>query len=57
MLFRSVTAPLIVTFFADAHGFSAAVRPTAIFPLIALALILLLLPETANKELEETARV
>ena len=52
-----VTAPLIVTFFADTHGFSAAVRPTAIFPLIALALILFLLPETANKELEETARV
>jgi putative MFS transporter len=52
-----VLAPVLVGFFADDLGWGAAVRPTAIFPLIALALIWWLLPETANKELEETARV
>ncbi len=52
-----VGAPIIVGLFVDAEGWGGAVRPTAVFPLVALALIWWLLPETAGKELEETARV
>ena len=52
-----VGAPILVGLFADDLGWGGAVRPTAVFPLIALALIWWLLPETANKELEETARL
>jgi len=50
-----VTAPMVVGWFARDIGWSHAVRITAIFPIFALGLILWLLPETRNKELEETA--
>jgi putative MFS transporter len=52
-----VGAPALVGLFVETHGWGGAVRPTAIFPLVALVLILWLLPETANRELEDTARV
>lgn len=52
-----VTSPLLVGFAAERVGWGPAVSATAIFPLLALGLILWLLPETRGKELEETARV
>ena len=52
-----VGAPALVGLFVETRGWGGAVRPTAIFPLVALVLILWLLPETANRELEDTARV
>ncbi len=50
-----VLAPLLVGALAEAHGWGAAVRPTVLGPLVALALILWWMPETAGRELEETA--
>lgn len=50
-----VTSPALVGWFAHQVGWGSAVRVTALFPLLALALILLLLPETRARELEETA--
>jgi putative MFS transporter len=50
-----VAAPMVVGWYARDVGWSHAVRVTAIFPIVALALILWLLPETRDKELEETA--
>jgi len=38
-------------------GWGQAVRVTVIFPIVALVLILVFLPETAGKELEETSRL
>ncbi len=58
-------APAFVAFFFTAlligvlatrwDSWGAATKPTAIFPLLALVLIFLFLPETNGKELEETA--
>ncbi len=50
-----VLSPLLVGIVAEQHGFGLAVSLTAVFPVIALALILLYFPETKGKELEETA--
>ena len=50
-----VLSPLVVGVAADHFGWGPTIAVTAIFPLLALALILLLLPETTGKELEETA--
>lgn len=50
-----VLSPAVVGYAAGQVGWGAAVRVTAIFPLIALVLILWLLPETKSRELEETA--
>ncbi|WP_437550695.1 MFS transporter [Sorangium sp. So ce448] len=50
-------SPIAVGFAAEEIGWGPAVSATALFPLVALALILWLLPETRGKELEETARV
>jgi putative MFS transporter len=50
-----VTAPAVVGYLARDVGWSQAVRLTAIFPVLALGLILSLLPETRARELEETA--
>ena len=50
-----VLSPVFVGMAAERWSWEAAIRPTAIFPLIALVLIWLWLPETSNKELEETA--
>lgn len=50
-----VASPAIVGVIAERTGWSFAVRCTAIFPFVALGLILSFLPETRARELEETA--
>jgi putative MFS transporter len=50
-------SPLIVGYLAPIWGWGPAVRVTAVFLVFGLALILLFLPETAGKELEETSRL
>ena len=51
-----VLSPLMIgALAAHWNDWGAAIKPTAIFPLIALVLIMLWLPETNQKELEETA--
>jgi putative MFS transporter len=52
-----VLSPVAVGHLAEVAGWGTAVRSTAVFPLAALGLILLLLPETRARELEETARL
>lgn len=54
-----VASPALVGAMAEGldWGYGPAVQVTAIGPLLALALILLWLPETKNKELEETAAI
>ena len=51
-----VISPLAVGYAATSIGWGQAVSLTAIFPCIALVLILVLLPETRGRELEETSR-
>lgn len=48
-------SPVALGVVAERVGWGAAVRATAIFPLLALGLILWLLPETRARELEQTA--
>lgn len=50
-----VLSPVVVALIAKDVGWGPAVRVTAVFPLIALGLIFLLLPETRLRELEETS--
>jgi putative MFS transporter len=50
-------SPLIVGYLAPMWGWGPAVRLTTIFTIFALVLILVFLPETAGKELEETSRL
>jgi putative MFS transporter len=50
-----ILSPIAVGFAAKHIGWGRAVSSTAIFPCIALALILLLLPETRGRELEDTS--
>lgn len=50
-----IAAPVAVGFGAERIGWGPSVSLTAIFPCVALALILLLLPETRGRELEETS--
>ena len=50
-----VLAPICIGMAAERWSWEAAIRPTALFPLVALALIWLWLPETGNRELEETS--
>ena len=50
-----VASPLAVGLAAESIGWGPAVASTAIFPLIALGLIWLWLPETGGRELEETS--
>lgn len=50
-----VVSPAVVGALATTYGYGSVVRWTAIFPLLSLALIFLLLPETRNRELEDTA--
>ena len=52
-----VLAPVAIGMMAETTGWGAAVAPTAVFPLIALALIFWLLPETSGRELEETSQL
>jgi putative MFS transporter len=48
-----VLSPIGIGYAATRVGWSRALAPTALAPLIALGLIFLLLPETRAKELEE----
>jgi putative MFS transporter len=50
-----IMAPVAVGFGAERIGWGRSVSLTALFPCLALALILLLLPETRGRELEETS--
>lgn len=50
-----VLSPPLVGYFAARYGWGPTVGATAVFPLLALGLILALLPETGGRELEETA--
>lgn len=52
-----VLAPFAVGYASDSVGWGTAVASTAVFPLLALAIILAKLPETSGRELEETARL
>lgn len=52
-----VVSPWILGVLAGHYGWSGPITATAIFPLLALALILARFPETAGRELEETARL
>jgi putative MFS transporter len=50
-----VLSPIVIAQVADYTGFGPVLLVTCLFPLAALALILLWLPETAGRELEETS--
>ena len=50
-------SPLVVGYLAPLWGWGPAVRVTSVFLVFGLVLILLFLPETAGKELEETSRL
>ncbi len=50
-------SPLAIGQVVEQYGWAVPLRATTLFPLLALALIFLLLPETNARELEETARV
>jgi putative MFS transporter len=52
-----VVSPWILGVLAGHYGWSGPITATAIFPLLALVLILARFPETAGRELEETARL
>jgi putative MFS transporter len=50
-----VASPAVIGAWARDVGWSQAVSATAVFPVLALVLILVLLPETRARELEDTA--
>lgn len=50
-------SPLVIGLFVQQHGWGLPMRFTVVFPLLALALIFLWLPETNARELEETSKV
>jgi MFS transporter, putative metabolite:H+ symporter len=50
-----VLSPALLGFAAESIGWGAAVRATAILPILAAALVIAWLPETAGRELEETS--
>lgn len=52
-----VISPIFIGWAAEQWSWGAAIRPTALCPLIALVLIWVLLPETKGKELEETSQL
>jgi putative MFS transporter len=53
-----VASPIVVGLIAERlHAFGPVVATTAIFPLVAIVLVWLLLPETNRRELEDTAQV
>lgn len=52
-----VISPAILGVMAASMGWGAALRGTAVLPLLAVALILAFLPETAGRELEHTAEL
>ena len=52
-----VGAPVIVGFLASSMGWGGAVSLSTIFPILALVLILMWLPETTGRELEESSTI
>jgi putative MFS transporter len=52
-----LASPLVLGWAAGTFGWGPTLASTAIFPLLALALILAFLPETVGRELEETSRL
>jgi len=50
-----VLSPAVVGLAASRVGWGAAVRATAVFPLVAVVLVYLFLPETRGRSLEETS--
>ena len=50
-------SPFVIALLVDLRGFGAVVRWTAPFPLLAIVLIWLFLPETNGKELEQSAKL
>lgn len=50
-------SPLLIGLGAQGFGWGPTLAATAVFPLLALALILKFLPETVGRELEETSAV
>ncbi len=52
-----VVSPIGIASIAEYLDWGPTVRATAIFPLIAVVLILVFLPETVNRELEETSKL
>lgn len=52
-----VLSPLALGPLAERYGWGRTIGSTAVFPLVALGLILALLPETRGRELEDTARI
>lgn len=52
-----LASPFLIGLAAGSFGWGKAVAATSVFPIVALVLIWLLLPETRGKELEETSRV
>ncbi len=50
-----VLGPFLVGVFAESYGYGPTIACSAVFPLLALALIYARLPETRGKELEETS--
>jgi MFS transporter, putative metabolite:H+ symporter len=55
--FGNVLSPLVVGWAAERLGWGPVIRLTAVFTLAALILILVLLPETKGRSLEETAEL
>lgn len=52
-----VAAPIVVGRVAETTGWGPAVASTAVFPLLALVVILAKLPETQGRELEDTSKL
>lgn len=50
-------SPVILTQLAEKNGLGSTLASTAVFPLLALIIIWLVLPETGRRELEETAQI
>jgi putative MFS transporter len=53
----AVFSPMLVGKLAASWGWGLAVSSTALGPLLALVLILMLLPETRGQELEQTSQL
>lgn len=52
-----VTSPALVGILAERSGYVVALQSIAVFPLLALLLIVAMLPETRGRELEDTAQL
>jgi putative MFS transporter len=52
-----IITPMVVGHFAGTYGYGPSVAMTTAFPILALLLIFILMPETRGRELEDTAAV